>query len=255
MHDINFIRKNPIEFDNSIKKRGDNPLSTQILKVDEEKRKAQTHLQKLLAERNNLSKEIGKLKSKNENIDQLLNNVETLKNQIVSLKELEKIKDDELNAILSRIPNIPLDDVPIGIDENDNKEIKKWGKKNTFNFKPKRHFEIGENLGLMSFEMASKISGSRFVILKGMLSKLERAISLFMLDKHTLKNGYTEMNVPILVKDQSLYGTGNLPKFTEDLFSAGESHWLIPTAEVPLTNLVRDQVIDINSLRLFISKS
>lgn len=250
MHDINYIRNNPIEFDNSIKKRGEKAFSEKILKIDEEKRKPQTHLQKLLAERNILSKEIGVLKSKQKKADEIINKVEILKDQITSLKELEKIKEDELLAILSRIPNIPSDDVPSGFSQNDNIELKKWGNKVNFSFKPKQHFEIGENLGLMNFNLAAKISGSRFVILKGILSKLERAIGLFMLDKHTSVNGYTEMNVPALVKDQSLFGTGNLPKFSEDLFTAGESHWLIPTAEVPLTNLVRDQIVDVNSLPL-----
>ena len=248
MHDLNYIRNNPIEFDNSIQKRGEKPCSKLIIKVDEEKRKAQTHLQQLLADKNNLSKEIGILKSKNQKIEELHNKVEILKDQITGLKELEKIKNDELLAIISKISNLPSEDVPLGISDQDNKEIKKWGQKTKFSFIPKRHFEIGENLGLMNFDLAAKLSGSRFVILKGMLSKLERSIALFMLDKHTLENGYTEMNVPILVKDQCLYGTGNLPKFADDLFTAGESHWLIPTAEVPLTNLVRDQILDVNTL-------
>ena len=248
MHDINFIRNNPIEFDNSIKKRGEKPCSDVILKIDEEKRKAQTHLQELLNKRNILSKEIGILKSKNQNVDQTINDVEKLKDQISSLKELEKIKDDELKSIISRIPNLPSDDVKVGQNDTDNIEIKKWGNKPKFSFKPKHHFEIGEKLGLMDFNVATKLSGSRFVVLKGILAKLERALALFMLDKHTLENGYTEMYVPILVKDQSLFGTGNLPKFSEDLFTAGESHWLIPTAEVPLTNLVRDQLLNVKNL-------
>ena len=248
MHDINFIRNNPIEFDNSIKKRGEKPCSDVILKIDEEKRKAQTHLQELLNKRNTLSKEIGILKSKNQNANKTINDVEKLKDQISSLKELEKIKDDELKSIISKIPNTPSDDVKVGLNDTDNIEFKKWGNKPKFSFKPRQHFEIGEKLGLMDFNVATKLSGSRFVVLKGILAKLERALALFMLDKHTLENGYTEMYVPILVKDQSLFGTGNLPKFSEDLFTAGESHWLIPTAEVPLTNLVRDQLLNVKNL-------
>ena len=248
MHDINFIRNNPIEFDNSIKKRGEKPCSDVILKIDEEKRKAQTHLQELLNKRNTLSKEIGILKSKNQNADKTINDVEKLKDQISSLKKLEKIKDDELKSIISKIPNTPSDDVKVGLNDTDNIEFKKWGNKPKFSFKPRQHFEIGEKLGLMDFNVATKLSGSRFVVLKGILAKLERALALFMLDKHTLENGYTEMYVPILVKDQSLFGTGNLPKFSEDLFTAGESHWLIPTAEVPLTNLVRDQLLNVKDL-------
>ena len=248
MHDINFIRNNPVFFDNALKSRNLDPCANQIKKIDEEKRNTQTVLQNILAERNNLSKEIGILKSKKQDTSPVVKKVEKLKDQISNLKELEKIKDDELKAILTRIPNIPAKDIPSGTNERDNVEYKQWGNKPKFNFKPKKHFEIGENLNLMNFELASKLSGSRFVVLKGMLSKLERVISHFMLDKHTTENGYTEMNVPFLVKDDSLFGTGQLPKFAEDLFTAGENHWLIPTAEVPLTNLVRDQILNENEL-------
>ena len=248
MHDINFIRSNPIQFDNAMKSRGIEPCSDKIIKIDEEKRNTQTVLQNILADRNNLSKQIGVLKSNNKNVNSVVEKVEKLKDQISNLKELENIKDDELNAILTRIPNIPAEDIPSGKNEKDNVEYKRWGRKPEFKFKPKKHFEIGENLNLMNFDLASKISGSRFVILKGMLAKFERAIAQLMLDKHTNENGYTEMVVPFLVKDKSLFGTGQLPKFSEELFTAGENHWLIPTAEVPLTNLVRDQILNENSL-------
>jgi len=248
MHNIDFIRNNPLEFDNAMKQRGSKPCSEKILKIDEEKRNSQTVLQNILAERNKLSKEIGFLKSKNKEVSSMIEKVEKIKNEITSLKELEKIKDDELTAILCRLPNLPSTSVPLGNDEKDNVFYKDWGNKPEFQFQPKRHFEIGENLNLMNFDVATKLSGSRFVVLKGMLSKLERAIAQFMLDKHTYENGYTEMNVPFIVKDESLYGTGQLPKFSEDLFTAGENHWLIPTAEVPLTNLVREQILNENSL-------
>ena len=149
---------------------------------------------------------------------------------------------------MSRIPNIPCKTVPVGSNEKDNVEYKKCGSIKKFSFEPKRHFEIGEELNLMNFEIASKLSGSRFVVLKGFLAKMERAIAQFMLDKHTNENGYTEIQVPFLVKDEALYGTGQLPKFAEDLFTAGDDHWLIPTAEVPLTNLVREQILSENTL-------
>ena len=248
MHNIQFIRDNSVEFDNALKKRGLEPFSKIILKIDKEKRQSQTLLQKLQEDRNRISKNIGKLKSEKKNADNEINNVEKIKNEISALKELEKIKDDELNSILNKLPNIPSNDVPFGDNEDSNKEIKKWGKKPLFNFDAKKHFEIGEKLGLMDFETASKISGPRFVILKGIFSKLERAISQFMIDKHTKENGYTEINCPLLVKGDTLYGTGQLPKFEEDLFTAGESHWLIPTAEVPLTNLVREEILNENEL-------
>jgi len=244
MHDINFIRTNPVEFDNRIKLRGLTNCAEKINKIDEERRNTQTVLQNILAERNILSKKIGEIKSKKKDATVIIKKVEKLKDQISSLKELEKIKEDELSAILCRIPNLPSKDVPVGDNEKNNTQYKIWGDKPKFTFKTKRHFEIGENLNLMDFDLASKLSGSRFVVLQGMLAKLERAIAQFMLDKHTIENGYTEMNVPFLVKDDALFGTGNLPKFGEDLFTAGDSHWLIPTAEVPLTNLVREQIIN-----------
>ena len=248
MHNINYIRENSTAFDNAMKQRGEVACSNNILKIDEDKRNTQTILQNILSERNKLSKEIGLLKSQKKDTLNLLTKVEKLKNEAVNLKELEKIKEEELFAILSRLPNIPSDSTPQGKDDKDNIFYRESGVKPYFPFNPKRHYEIGENLNLMNFDLASKLSGPRFVVLKGMMSKLERAISQFMLDKHTNENGYTEMSVPFLVKDESLFGTGQLPKFADDLFAAGDNHWLIPTAEVPLTNLVRDQIININNI-------
>jgi seryl-tRNA synthetase len=248
MHNINFIRENPIEFDNAMKQRGEQSLSKKILEIDEQKRTTQTLLQNLLAERNTLSKEIGKLKTEKKDASSELTKVYNLKKEISNLKELETVKEDELYSILSRLPNIPHSTIPIGLDEKDNVLYREWGKKPNFLFQPKKHFEIGENLNLMNFDIASKLSGPRFVVLKSQLSRLERVIANFMLDKHTTDNGYSEINVPFLVKDDALFGTGQLPKFSEDLFTAGDNHWLIPTAEVPLTNLVRDQILNINTL-------
>jgi seryl-tRNA synthetase len=253
MHNLNFIRENPTEFDNSMKLRGEKPFSAQILKIDEDKRNTQTVLQNLLYERNKLSKQIGILKSKNADVSTILGKVEKIKNETLALKELERVKSNELNSILIKLPNIPSSSIPNGFSEDDNVVYRHWGDKPKQLFSPKKHYEIGENLNLMNFDLATKLSGPRFVILKGILSKLERAISQFMLDKHTYSNGYTEMNVPYLVNDASLFGTGQLPKFSEDLFTAGENHWLIPTAEVPLTNLVRDQILEINSLPMRIT--
>ena len=248
MHNLNYIRENPTEFDNAMKLRGEENLSSKILELDKVKRETQTVLQNLLSDKNKLSKEIGILKSKKLDANTQIKNVENLKIKIDSLKELEEIKANELNSILSRLPNIPDKSVPFGKNENDNIKYREWGNKPEFNFKPKLHYEIGENLGLINFELAAKLSGSRFVVLKKQISKLERAICNYMLDKHTLENGYTEYTLPFLVKHQSLFGTGQLPKFGEDLFTAGEDHWLIPTAEVPLTNLVRNEILNINQL-------
>ena len=248
MHNLIYIRENPTEFDNAMKLRGEESLSSKILELDKIKRETQTVLQNLLSDRNKLSKEIGSLKSKKLDANIQIKKVEDIKNKINSLKELEEIKDNELNTILSRLPNIPHKSVPFGKNENDNIKYREWGNKPDFSFKPKVHYEIGENLGLINFELASKLSGSRFVVLKKQISKLERAISNFMLDKHTEENGYIEYSLPFLVKNESLYGTGQLPKFGEDLFTAGDDHWLIPTAEVPLTNLVRNEILNINQL-------
>jgi seryl-tRNA synthetase len=176
--------------------------------------------------------------------------MEKTKIESSTLKQLEKIKDEELNAILTKLPNIASSDTPNGTNEDDNILYRMWGEKPNLSFVPKRHYEIGENLNLMNFDLATKLSGTRFVVLRGMMAKLERAISQFMLDKHTYTNGYTEMSVPFLVKGDALFGTGQLPKFADDLFTAGDNHWLIPTAEVPLTNLVRDQILDGNNLPL-----
>ena len=248
MHNINYIRENPTAFDNAMKLRGEEPISSKILEIDKIKRETQTVLQNILSERNNLSKEIGNLKSKNKDAKELISKVEELKIKINSLKELENIKESELNSILTRLPNVPHKSVPNGKDEKDNKLFREWGSKPEFSFNPKLHYEIGENIGLINFENATKLSGSRFVTLKNQISKLERSIANFMLDKHTEENGYIEYSVPFLVRKESLYGTGQLPKFGEDLFTAGDDHWLIPTAEVPLTNLVRDEILNINQL-------
>ena len=248
MHNINFIRENPTEFDNYMKQRGEKPISNKILELDKVKRETQTVLQNLLAERNSISKTIGKLKSEKKDASAEMKKVDEIKNKISNLKELEIIKNEELNTILTRLPNIPHKSVPIGSDENNNTKYREWGTKPSFDYKAKTHYELGEDLGLMNFETASKLSGSRFVILKNQLSKLERAIANFMLDKHTNENGYTEYNLPFLVKDDSLFGTGQLPKFGEDLFTAGDNHWLIPTAEVPLTNIVREEILNQNQL-------
>ena len=248
MHNINYIRENPTEFDNFMKTRGEYPIANKIIEIDKVKRETQTILQNLLAERNQISKSIGQLKSQKKDATHEMEKVEDIKNKVNTLKELETLKDDELKSILSRLPNIPDSSTPVGATETENVFYKDWGDKPTFDFNPKLHFEIGENANSMNFETATKLSGSRFVILKGQLSKLERAITNFMIDKHTLVNGYVEMHVPYLVKEETLYGTGQLPKFADDLFTAGDDHWLIPTAEIPLTALHSNEILNIDQL-------
>ena len=249
MHDIKKIRENPSDLDELLAKRKHPPVSNQIIELDEKNRKIIGELQVIQEERNTKSKLIGEYAAngKNDEASKLKAEVTSLKDKMQELENSQREKQEELNTILSSLPNNPADDVPVG-DESLNKEIKLEGTKKEFSFTPKEHDELGENLNMMSFEQAAKISGSRFVVQSGLIARMERAISNFMLDLHTNEFGYTEMNVPILVKDQSVYGVGQLPKFKDDLFKTTDDYWLIPTAEVPLSNMTRESIIDILDL-------
>lgn len=246
MFDIKWIRENPEAFDEGLKKRGLEPLSARLLELDEERRKTLTALQEAQSRRNAASKEIGKAKAAKdeERAQALMKEVADLKNAIQEGETKAREIEAKLNSELAQIPNLPLPDVPVGPDETGNVEVRRVGEPRKFDFEPKQHFEIGEALGLMDFETAAKLSGARFVVLKGALARLERAIASFMLDLHTTEFGYTEANPPLLVRDDAAFGTGNLPKFAEDLFHTTNGYWLIPTAEVSLTNFVREQIID-----------
>jgi seryl-tRNA synthetase len=254
MHDIKFIRENPQEFDRQLARRGIAAQSAELLKLDAVRRKEITEQQELQQRRNSIAKEIGMVKSKGGDASALL---EESAHVNLRLKELEAKAESggELEVALSVIPNLLSDDVPEGSDETHNKIIKTVGVKPEFHFKPLQHFEIGDKTSLiaeMDFERAAKLSGSRFVVLSGRLARLERALSNFMLDLHTREFGFTEMYVPYLVKSEALYGTSQLPKFAEDLFRTEQGHWLIPTSEVSLTNLVAGEILndDILPLRL-----
>ena len=249
MHDIKKIRENPSDLDKLLAKRKHPPVSSQIIELDEKNREIIGELQVIQEERNTKSKLIGEYAAngKNDEASQLKAEVTSLKDKMQELENSQREKQEELNTFLSSLPNNPADDVPVG-DESLNKEIKLEGNKKEFSFNPKEHDELGENLNMMSFEQAAKISGARFVVQSGLIARMERAISNFMLDLHTNEFGYTEMNVPILVKDQSVYGVGQLPKFKDDLFKTTDDYWLIPTAEVPLSNMTRESIIDILDL-------
>ena len=249
MHDIKKIRENPSDLDKLLAKRKHPPVSNQIIELDEKNREIIGELQVIQEERNAKSKLIGEYaaKEKNDEAAKLKAEVTSLKDKMQELENSQREKQEELNTVLSSLPNNPADDVPVG-DESFNKEIKLEGNKKEFTFTPKEHDELGENLNMMSFEQATKISGARFVVQSGLIARMERAISNFMLDLHTNEFGYTEMNVPILVKDQSVYGVGQLPKFKDDLFKTTDDYWLIPTAEVPLSNMTRESIIDILDL-------
>jgi seryl-tRNA synthetase len=250
--DIKWIRDNPDKFDAKLAARKLPPQSAELIALDEARRAHVTKLQEAQARRNAASKEIGAAKAAKDEAkaDALMAEVAALKDQLAKGEEEERALDGKLRDALSVIPNLPLDDVPLGKDEKDNVEVHKVGEppKLAGINKPLQHFEIGERLGLMDFATAAKISGARFVVLKGALARLERAIGAFMLDLHTTEFGYTENVVPLLVKDHAAYGTGNLPKFAEDLFQTVNGFWLIPTAEVSLTNFVREEILDESKL-------
>ncbi|MBX2834927.1 MAG: serine--tRNA ligase [Micavibrio sp.] len=279
MHDIKYIRENPEAFDKAMDLRGfDESQSANILALDEKKRGFETELQGLQSARNAKSKEIGKIKSQGGDADVIMAEVASMKEQMAQLEAAMSEAEEAVKTALASLPNILADDVPEGADEADNVEVRTYGE-------PRKdhkieHFEIGEKLGLMDFETAAKMSGSRFTLLSGGLARMERALAQYFLDMHTMEHGYTEVSPPLLVRNRALYGTGQLPKFGEDLYHATsktesinraiealenkmdikgvlgylseyqellerkEEHYLIPTAEVPLTNIVADQIVD-----------
>ncbi|MBU6374025.1 MAG: serine--tRNA ligase [Alphaproteobacteria bacterium] len=245
MHDLRALRDDPARFrDGWAKRSGTTPDVDALIALDASARAAQTRKQEAEAGRNALSKQIGQAKAKKDEAEaqRLMTEVERLKGVIEAAAAEEAEKAGALRAILEAAPNLPAPDVPIGGDEEANVEARRWGSPRGLN-DPKDHVALGEALGLMDFEAATRMSGSRFVALKGQLARLERALAAFMLDLHTVENGYQEVSPPLLVKDPAAYGTGQLPKFAEDLFRTGE-HWLIPTAEVSLTNLYRETILD-----------
>ncbi len=246
MLDLRWIREHPDAFDRSLVRRGDEPLSAQLLDLDAQRRDAQTRLQEMQERRNAASKQIGAAMQdgRKDEAEQLKAEVGDIKGQMDVVETEEKEASDALNDLLSGIPNILDDDVPDGADEDDNREVRVVGDIPAFEFEAKEHFDIGEALGLMDFETAAELSGSRFVILKGALARMERALADFMLDIHTEEYGYTEISPPLLVRDDVLFGTGQLPKFADDLFRTEDGRWLIPTAEVPLTNMVAGKILD-----------
>jgi seryl-tRNA synthetase len=246
MHDIKSIRDNPGAFDAALKRRGLEPLSASLLAIDERRRAAILASEQAQARRNSASKEIGDAKKAKDEARaaKLMAEVAELKTTMPELEAAAKAADDELSKDLAAIPNLPLDEVPEGADEHGNVQRHVFGAMRNYAFKPKPHFDLGEAMGFMDFDAAAKLSGARFVVLKKGLARLERAIGQFMLDLHTGEHGYAEINPPLMVRDEAMFGTAQLPKFREDQFPVGDGYWLIPTAEVPLTNLVRESIVD-----------
>ena len=250
MFDIKWIRDNPEAFDAGLSKRGLTAMADQLIALDSSRRAAQTALQDLQRLRNAASKAIGAAKSRGEDAAEKMAEVQGLKEAYQKLEQDERERAQNLNTALATYPNTPADDVPPGVDEKANVEIKRWGEKPLLSGEAKQHFELGEALALMDFERAAKMSGARFVVLSGALARLERALAGFMLDLHTDEFSYTEVAPPILVRENAAFGTGNLPKFAEDLFKTVDDYWLIPTAEIPLTNLVAGEILEDTDLPL-----
>jgi seryl-tRNA synthetase len=245
MHDLKYIRENPEAFDAALRRRGAEAVSARILALDESRRRLQTESQAAQARRNEASKAIGAAMGKGDaaTADTLKAEVATLKDAMPLMEEKERAVGHELDAILAALPNLPADDAPDGADENDNVEVTRWGDQRNFEFEPKDHADLGPALGL-DFETGVAISGARFTFMRGQMARLNRALGQFMVDYQTAQRGYVECATPYLVKQESLFGTGQLPKFAEDNFQTTDGRWLIPTAEVSLTNSVREQILD-----------
>ena len=249
MHDLKTIRENPDAFDAALARRGAVPVTAALLAIDEQKRGAQTALQNALAARNEASKAIGAAKGKgdNETADRLMAQVASLKEQLPELEANERDLVEQLDAILAALPNLPADDVPLGKDEAENVELSRWGNIRDFDFTPLDHADLGPPLGL-DFETGVAMAGARFTFMRGQMARLNRALGQFMLDHQTAVNGYSECATPYMVRTEAAFGTGQLPKFAEDLFQTTDGRWLISTAEMSLTNSVREQILDDSTL-------
>ena len=248
MHDIRFIRENPEQFDAALARRGLSASAADILELDTRRRAVQTDLQEKQARRNEASREIGQIKAQGGDAGAVMAEVAELKKSVPALEAEEAELAAQITDQLISLPNILDAAVPDGEDEDQNELVRSVGDKPVFDFTPRDHVDIGEGLSQMDFAAAAKLSGARFVVLKGQLARLERALAAFMLDMHTNEHGYTEVLPPALVRTQTMTGTGQLPKFADDLFHTTDDRWLIPTAEVPLTNLVADSIVPADQL-------
>ena len=260
MLDLGFVRSNLELVEEKLRARGADPaaLLGDFRTLDQNRREAITTSERLKARRNELSQQVGALKKAGQDATAVMEETRALKDQLDELDKTAASLDEQMRQALSRIPNLTRDEVPSGASETDNKTVKTWGERRSFDFEPKPHWEIGEALGILDLERAAKLSGARFAVYMGAGARLERALIGFMLDLHTRKHGYTEVLPPFMVNSKSLFGTGQLPKFAEDLFRCSDAdaeaatrgefkdndHWLIPTAEVPVTNLYRDEILD-----------
>ena len=244
MHDIRAIRETPELYETAWAAKGRSGAAAQAVELDAKLRAAKLALETAQSRRNEASKLIGQAKARKDEAEaqRLMAEVEQVKTVLAEQAEVERAVSGELHDLLAGLPNIPFPDVPAGADEHDNVEVRRWGEPFAISA-PKDHVDLGEGLGLVDFEAAARMSGARFVVLKGQVARLERAIGQFMLDLQTREHGYTEVSPPLLVNDAAAYGTDKLPKFADDLFQTTDGRWLIPTAEVPLTSMVMDQIV------------
>jgi len=251
MHDIRFIRENPQAFDAGLARRGVGPTAAALIALDEAHRALLTQSQTAQARRNEASKAIGQAKARKDETAAaaLMAEVADLKDSLPAIEADAAAQGETLAALLAALPNIPADDVPEGADEAGNVELARWGTPRAFDFAPREHADFGPALGI-DFEAAAAIAGARFAVLRGPMARLQRALGQFMLDRQSEANGYTEVAPPLLVRDEALFGTGQLPKFAEDQFRTTDGRWLIPTAEVSLTNLVRERILGAGELPL-----
>ena len=243
MLDLKWIRDNPDALDVALARRGADPVAASVVELDKRHRGVKTELQTLQSRHNDISKQIGGVKAKGGDAQSLMDEVGAIKEKMSALEAEERRLAEAMREMLLVVPNVPHDAVPDGLDESGNVEVRRWGTQPLFQFPIKDHSDLGTALGSMDFEQAAVMSGARFVVLKGQLARLERAIAQFMLEIHTGENGYTEVNPPLLVRDAALIGTGQLPKFADEQFRTTTGHWLIPTAEVSLTNLVAEKIL------------
>ena len=250
MFDLKWIRESPDAFDSALRRRGLEPQADGVLELDLRHREALSALQDMQTRRNEASKAIGEAKRRGEDADDLMAEVAGLKTGMAEAEHAERELAAALDELLAGLPNAPAEDVPDGPDDKANVTVREVGDKPQFDFTAKQHFELGEDLGLLDFETSAKLSGSRFVVMRGAIARLHRALAQFMIDRHTQENGYTEVVPPYLVRDHVVFGTGQLPKFADQLFRTAEGFWLIPTAEVPLTNLVAGDILSAEDLPL-----
>ena len=248
MHDLKWIRDHPAEFDRGLMRRGLAPRTEEILTLDREWRELETEAQASQATRNRLSREIGAARKRGEPIEELLSQIDRRKDiEAATTAQAAQLRA-RIDEILASLPNLPAEEVPDGPDEAANRVLRHHGEPPRFDFAPLSHEAVGERLSMMDFACAGKLSGSRFVVLRGALARLERALGQFMLDLHSTEFGYSEVSPPLLVRDEAAFGVGQLPKFAEDMFRTTDGYWLIPTAEVPLTNLVAGEILEEGAL-------